>query len=136
MSRVVLNRLLLVVTVILVLLVWFLRRDFGQPNYVFTPEMVFSVPYDSFAANPNFNDGKTLQLPVAGTVARGARQMPCVPVRNLPTRGRSWELTRRNCLPQKVADEKSIRRFAWSVTGRLATETVRSRCTVFHLPRR
>lgn len=72
MSRVVLNRLLFLITVIFVLFAWFLRRDFAEPNYVFTPEMVFSVPYDSFASNPYFNDGKTLQLPVAGTVARGA----------------------------------------------------------------
>ena len=71
MSRTGLNRLLIVVIAILVLLAWFLRRDFSQPNYVFTPEMVFSVPYDSYSANPVFPDGKTMQLPVAGTVARG-----------------------------------------------------------------
>lgn len=71
MTRTTLNRMLIVVTVILVLLAWFLRRDVTQPNYVFTPEMVFSVPYDSFAPNPNFADGQTMQLPVAGTVARG-----------------------------------------------------------------
>lgn len=72
MSRTTLNRMLFVVTAILALLAWFLRRDVTQPNYVFTPEMVFSTPYDSFASNPNFPDGKTLQRPVAGTVARGA----------------------------------------------------------------
>ncbi|MGI9517386.1 MAG: c-type cytochrome [Pirellulaceae bacterium] len=72
MSRTGLNRLLIVVIAILVLLAWVLRRDVSQPNYVFTPEMVFSVPYDSFSANPVFADGKTMQLPVPGTVARGA----------------------------------------------------------------
>ncbi len=72
MSRTGLNRMLLVVIAILVLLAWFLRRDVAQPNYVFTPEMVFSIPYDSYASNPIFADGKTLQLPVAGTAARGA----------------------------------------------------------------
>ena len=72
MSRVFLNRMLCIVIAVLALLAWTLRRDATQPNYVFTPEMVFSVPYDSFAANPNFRDGKTMQLPVAGTVARDA----------------------------------------------------------------
>lgn len=72
MSRTVLNRMLLVVIAILALLAAFLRRDVTQPNYVFTPEMVFSVPYDSFASNPNYADGKTMQLPVAGSVPRGA----------------------------------------------------------------
>ncbi len=71
MSRTGLNRMLLVVIVVLALLASFLRRDFSQPNFVFMPEMVYSIPYDSFSPNPNFRDGKTLQLPVAGTVARG-----------------------------------------------------------------
>jgi mono/diheme cytochrome c family protein len=35
------------------------------------PDMAHSVPYDSFAPNPNTRDGKTLQAPVAGTVPRG-----------------------------------------------------------------
>ncbi len=72
MSTVVINRLLLVSMVVLVLLAWIVRRDVTQPNYHFTPEMVFSIPYDSLAANPIFPDGKTQQLPVAGTIARGA----------------------------------------------------------------
>ena len=33
--------------------------------------MARSLPYDSFAPNPNTRDGKTLQAPVAGTVPRG-----------------------------------------------------------------
>ena len=48
-----------------------LGRDFSQPNLRFLPEMVTSVPYDSFDANPVFADGKTLQRPVPGTIARG-----------------------------------------------------------------
>lgn len=72
MSRTVLNRMLIVAIAIVASLAWFLRRDVTQPNYVFTPEMVFSIPYDSFSSNPIFADGKTLQLPVAGTVAQGS----------------------------------------------------------------
>ncbi|MBI4461160.1 MAG: cytochrome c [Acidobacteria bacterium] len=50
---------------------WLIRRDFSRPNLEFLPEMVRSVPYDSFSANPNFADGKTLQPPVPGTIPRG-----------------------------------------------------------------
>jgi len=35
---------------------------------------VHSVPFDAFADNPNYPDGKTLQPPESGTIARG--QMP------------------------------------------------------------
>jgi mono/diheme cytochrome c family protein len=73
MSRTVLNRTLIVVVCILVLLAWFLRRDVSRPNYLFAPaEMVHSIPFDSFASNPNYMDRKTIQLPIQGTVARGA----------------------------------------------------------------
>lgn len=46
------------------------RPDPSRPNMDYLPEMVDSVAYDSFAPNPNFPDGKTLQRPVEGTVAR------------------------------------------------------------------
>jgi mono/diheme cytochrome c family protein len=41
------------------------------PRREFVPEMVDSVPYDSFAANPVTRDGKTLQRPPEGTIPRG-----------------------------------------------------------------
>jgi len=72
MSRTGLNRMLLVAIAVLVLFAWFLKRDVSLPNYVFMPEMVDSIPYDSFAVNPNYVDRKTMQIPVEGTVARGA----------------------------------------------------------------
>jgi len=40
-------------------------------NFELLPEMVDSVPYDTFAPSPVFADGKTLQAPPAGTVPRG-----------------------------------------------------------------
>ncbi len=46
-------------------------RDPKRPGYEFLPDMAHSVPYDSFAPNPNFKDGKTLQAPPAGTIPRG-----------------------------------------------------------------
>ena len=49
------------------------ERDPRLPGYEFLPEMVDSVPYDSFDANSVFQDGKTLRPPVPGTIARGQR---------------------------------------------------------------
>lgn len=45
--------------------------DPTQRNWEFVPEMVDSVPYDSYAENPVTRDGKTLQAPPPGTIARG-----------------------------------------------------------------
>ena len=42
-----------------------------ERNYEVMPEMLTSIPYGSFDANPNFPDGKTAQAPIEGTVARG-----------------------------------------------------------------
>jgi mono/diheme cytochrome c family protein len=42
-----------------------------HPGLEYMPDMAHSLPYDSFAPNPNTRDGKTLQPPVAGTVPRG-----------------------------------------------------------------
>ncbi len=47
------------------------ERDVSQPNPEYAPDMVGSVPYDSFAPNPTTRDGKTLLAPVKGTVPRG-----------------------------------------------------------------
>jgi mono/diheme cytochrome c family protein len=46
-------------------------QDRRRPGLEYMPDMAHSLPYDSFAANPNTRDGKTLQAPVAGTVPRG-----------------------------------------------------------------
>ncbi len=40
-------------------------------NVEFVPEMVHSIPYDAYSKNPNYEDGKTLKMPVVGTIARG-----------------------------------------------------------------
>ncbi len=52
------------------------ERDHRKPAFMFFPEMVESVPYDSFAPNANHKDGKTLQRPVKGTVPRGFLPYP------------------------------------------------------------
>jgi mono/diheme cytochrome c family protein len=46
-------------------------RDLRQRNVEAMPEMVRSPAYATFAPNPNFPDGKTLQLPEPGTIRRG-----------------------------------------------------------------
>lgn len=74
MPRSILNPILLGALCVLALLSWAIGGDTSEPNYEFLPGMVYSIPYDSFAANPNFPDGKTLQPPIPGTIARG--QLP------------------------------------------------------------
>ncbi len=65
-----LNLALLAAFVLSVAANFAVRPDPSRPNLDYLPEMVHSVAYDSYAPNPNFADGKTLQAPVAGTVAR------------------------------------------------------------------
>jgi mono/diheme cytochrome c family protein len=44
------------------------RRTTG---YEYFDDMAHSKAYESYTANPNFADGKTMQPPVAGTIPRG-----------------------------------------------------------------
>jgi len=46
-------------------------RDLSQRNFEVLPDMAHSPAYDTLAPNPNFPDGKTLQLPEPGTIPRG-----------------------------------------------------------------
>lgn len=68
MSRLTLNLGLLVVLVLLCAVSLLTRADHSRPNFELFPNMVHSVPSNSFAANSVFADGKTLQRPVAGTI--------------------------------------------------------------------
>jgi len=60
---------LLLVAVVLPTLV--VRVDYSQPNIEILPHMKYSSAYDAFSTNPNFANGRTLQAPVSGTIARG-----------------------------------------------------------------
>ena len=62
---------LLLGTIICVLLTLNSGRDMSQPNVEYMPDMAHSLAYESFARNPVFANGMTLQVPPAGTVARG-----------------------------------------------------------------
>lgn len=45
-------------------------RDRNNPGYDYFPDMAYSKAYETYAPNPNFRDGKTLQAPVEGTISR------------------------------------------------------------------
>src|SRR5262245_36107530 len=47
----------------------------GRRNFEAMPEMVRTIAYKSFTANPNFGDGKTLQAPLEGTIERGVHPL-------------------------------------------------------------
>lgn len=72
MNRTALNIILACVLAVIVAINWLGARDYRRPNYEFLPNMVRSVPYDTYSPNPNFPDGKTLQTPPPGTIPHGA----------------------------------------------------------------
>ena len=47
------------------------REDRTRRNFEVFPDMLRSPAYEAQDPNPNFPDGKTLQTPPAGTIARG-----------------------------------------------------------------
>ena len=67
-----LNLLLLTVLVALVAANLGVSDNPTHRNWEAMPEMVRTIAYKSFSANPNFADGKTLQLPPEGAIARAA----------------------------------------------------------------
>ena len=66
-----LNVVLAVLLLIVVCLTGSLDTDLSQPNYEFLPYMKRSAASSAFATNAVFSNGRTLQAPVAGTIARG-----------------------------------------------------------------
>jgi len=45
-------------------------KDNNHPGYSYFPDMQDSRAYETYSSNPNFADGKTLRLPVEGTIPR------------------------------------------------------------------
>jgi mono/diheme cytochrome c family protein len=74
-----LNLFLMAVLVALVAANFGLSDNPTHRNWEVMPEMVRTIAYKSFSANPNFTDGKTLQLPPEGAVPRDAAQSPARP---------------------------------------------------------
>jgi len=67
-----LNLFLIAVLVTLVAANFGLSDNPTRRNWEAMPEMVRTIAYKSFTANPNFADGKTLQLPPEGAIPREA----------------------------------------------------------------
>ena len=74
-----LNLFLLAVLVALVAANLGLSDNPTRRNWEAMPEMVRTIAYKSFTANPNFPDGKTLQLPPEGTIPREAAHQSARP---------------------------------------------------------
>jgi len=76
-----LNRILIAVLAMVLALLMLLRVNHSKPNYQITlgDDMTYSPAYTAYAPNPNFNDGRTFQSSVAGTLARGEQHYDFAP---------------------------------------------------------
>jgi mono/diheme cytochrome c family protein len=68
------NSLLLVLLIIVAATSLATRVDYSQPNVEVLPDMKYTPAWTAYASNSVFANGRTLQAPVRGTIARG--QMP------------------------------------------------------------
>jgi mono/diheme cytochrome c family protein len=68
------NIVLASLLVIVVLMSAGSRVDYTQPNIEILPDMKYTPAWMAYTPNPVFANGRTLQAPVTGTIARG--QMP------------------------------------------------------------
>lgn len=75
MSKSIGNGLLITIFVVSLIMNLFLARNFSRPNYEIFPDMVHSIPYDSFDSHPDLPLGETLQPPPARTIARGFKPL-------------------------------------------------------------
>ncbi len=58
-------------------------NDPQKPGRTFVPDMAYSQAYETYATNPNFEDGRNARKPVSGTIPRGV----------LPAKGENNEAT-------------------------------------------
>ena len=65
------NKVLAVLVVVILALALMSDVDTTEPNIEILPDMKYTPAYHAFSVNPNFENGRTLQEPVAGTIARG-----------------------------------------------------------------
>ncbi len=66
-----LNIFLAVLLLVVVGMTSLVGVDYSRPNIEILPDMKYTPAWEAFAANPNFPDGRTMQAPVPGTIARG-----------------------------------------------------------------
>jgi mono/diheme cytochrome c family protein len=65
------NTVLAVLLVVVVAMITLVDVDYSRPNIEILPDMKYTPAWEAFAANPIFPDGRTMQPPVPGTIARG-----------------------------------------------------------------
>ena len=65
------NVVLASLLVIVVILTATTRVDYSKPNIEILPDMKYTPAWMAYARNPVFANGRTLQTPVPGTIARG-----------------------------------------------------------------
>lgn len=68
------NTVLAVLLVVVVVMTAGVGVDYSQPNIEILPDMKYTPAWEAFAANPVLPNGRTMQPPVHGTIARG--QLP------------------------------------------------------------
>ena len=70
-----LNQILTIALVLVVAMLMFTRVDHSRPNYEvhLGNDMTYSPAFTSYEANDDFPNGRTMQAPVPGTIARGAQ---------------------------------------------------------------
>ncbi len=51
-------------------------KNNNNPGYTYFPDMAYSRAYETYSENPNFKDGKTMRVPVEGTIPRGFVPFP------------------------------------------------------------
>lgn len=64
------NMLLATLLAVVVALTFWVRVDYSRPNVEVLPDMKYSPASKAYTANPQFPNGRTLQAPVLGTIAR------------------------------------------------------------------
>ena len=71
-----LNLILVVALAFVLALLMIMRVDNSRPNFQVNlgDDMTASPAYSAYEANENFANGRTLQNPIPGTIARGAKQ--------------------------------------------------------------
>ncbi len=65
------SKSVLAMTVVAVALFSSCNTDPQKPGWAYFPDMAYSQAYETYSANPNFEDGQTARQPVPGTIARG-----------------------------------------------------------------
>ena len=103
--------------------------DHSRPNFEFLPEMKYSPAYDSFEKNPNFVDGRTLQPPVAGTIARGE-----MPLHDAPTKEDAVRAGEELVNPYDLTGEEEEARSRVEASTRRGRDLYQIYCTCCHGP--